>query len=326
MMRLLLVIVSVLWAVIAQADFTLQVNSPTEGGFLGFTNQVSFLITNATEQTTVRVTANGPAGPTVITQKFTPDADNKITASIQLNFNESSPNGAYTITVEAFDSTFSATPVVRHVTVDVLKPKILEFNPINNSAVKGPTVPIDVKISEANLKEWRVKVDGNDIPNNTGTTVNPDGTFHVDWNVSGFLTDGNHTLVVSVTDLSENETDQTITVRVDRLPPSISISFPRSDSQVRPNSDFSVIVNITDPNGGTVDVTGVDVIIKYTSGLYLYRVPRVSYQATGSGAFQWTGRVLKKSIKLPRSFKIVVTAVDRAGNVAVNQEVTVNTN
>lgn len=325
LMRFFLVAGAVLCSVIAQAAFTLSVTSPTEGGFLGFSNSVKFLITNASEETTVRVTATGPAGPTVIEKKFTPDSDNKINDSIALNFNESSPSGAYTILVEAFDSSFTATPVTRNVTVDVLKPKILEFNPISNGSVKGPTVPVNVKVSEANLKEWRVKIDGNDIPNNTGTALDTNGEFQVNWNVTGFLTDGNHTINISVKDKSDNETTQSVTVRLDRLAPSISIAFPRSDSRVRPNSDFSVLVDVTDPNSGSIDVTGMDVIIRTTGGAYLYRVPRISFQTTGQGTFRWSGRVLKKSIKLPSTFKIVVSAVDRAGNVAVTQEVTVTT-
>jgi len=326
LMRFFLVAGVILCAVVAQAvGFTLSVTSPTEGGFLGFSNQVKFLITNASEETTVRVTATGPAGPTVIEKKFTPDSDNKINDSIALNFNESSPSGAYTILVEAFDSSFTATPITRNVTVDVLKPKILEFNPISSSAVKGPSVPINVKVSEANLKEWRIKIDGNDIPNNTGTTLDTNGSFQVNWNVTGFLTDGNHTINISVKDKSENETTQSVTVRLDRLPPSISISFPRSDSRIRPNSDFSVLVDITDPNAGSVDLTGVDVIIRSTTNTYIYRVPRISFQSTGQGSFRWSGRVLKKTIKLPSTFKIVVTAVDRAGNIAVSQSITVNT-
>lgn len=324
-MRFVLALGLAVMAVAAQAAFTLTVTSPTEGGFLGFNNQVKFLIQNATEETTVRVTANGPAGPTVIEQKFTPNVDNKIDGSIALNFNESSPSGAYTITVEAFDSTFTAPPVVRNVTVDVTKPKILEFNPISDVSVKGPNVPITVKVLEANLKEWRVKVDGNDIPNNTGTTLDGNSSFQVIWNVTGFLSDGSHNISISVKDKSDNETTQTISVKLDRLPPSLTISFPRADSQIRPRSDFSVIIDITDPNGGTVDFTGVDVVIRQTNGTYFYRVPRVSFQSTGFGSFRWTGRILKRSVIMPTVFKVVVTGVDRAGNVAISQEVTIDT-
>jgi len=325
MLRFLMAISVMLVAVAAQAAFTLTVTSPTEGGFLGFNNQVKFLITNATEETTVRVTAAGPGGSTVIEQKFTPNVDNKIDGSIALSFNESSPSGAYTVTVEAFDSGFTAPPVVRNVTVDVLKPKILEFNPVSGTAVKGPIVPINVKVLESNLKEWRVKIDGNDIPNNTGTTVDGSGSFQVDWNVTGFLTDGTHTVSISVKDKSDNETTQSVSLRIDRLAPTVSITYPRTDSNIRPRSDFSVIIDITDPNNGLIDFTGVDVIIRFPAGGYLYRVPRVSFQSTGSGTFRWTGRVRKDSIRLPSKFIVDVTVVDRAGNIATQQQVTIST-
>lgn len=316
-----------LMAVAANAQFTLQVTSPLEGAFLGFNNQVKFLIQNANEETTVRVTATGPtAGSTVIEQDFTPNQDNKIDGSITLNFNESSPSGAYTITVEAFDSTFTHPPVTRNVTVDVTRPKILEFNPIQNGSVKGPVAPIRVKVLEVNLKEWRVKVDGNDIPNNTGDTLDGNNSFQVNWDVTGFPTDGNHTIEISVKDEADNITTQNVSVRLDRLAPSINIVFPRSDSQIRPSSDFSVIVDLTDPNGGLVDVTGLDVIVRRMDGAFLFRVPRVSFTQTGNGSFRWTGRVRRKSVKLPSSFKIFVAGVDRAGNIAVSQEVTIDTN
>lgn len=326
MLRFLLSVGLAVMAVAANAQFTIQVTSPLEGAFLGFTNQVKFLIQNATEETTVKVTAAGPGGSTVIEQDFLPNVDNQIDGTINLNFNESSPSGAYTITVEAFDSNFTATPIIRNVTVDVTRPKILEFNPIQNGAVKGPIVPINVKVSEANLKEWRVKVDGNDIPNNTGTTLDGNSSFQVDWNVTGFLTDGNHTIAITIKDQSNNESTQSFSVRLDRLPPSLTITFPRNDSTVRPNTDFSVIVDVSDPNGGLVDFTGMDVIVRKMDGSFLYRVPRVSFLQTGFGTFRWTGRVRTKSVSLPSQFRIVVSGVDRAGNIAVEQEVTVDTN
>lgn len=326
MMRFLLGVGFAVMAVVANAAFTIQVTSPLEGAFLGFTNQVKFLIQGATEETTVRVTATGPGGSTVIEEDFFPNADNQIDASINLNFNEASPTGAYTIKVEAFDSTFTATPIIRNVTVDVTRPKILEFNPIQNGSVKGPIVPINVKVQETNLKEWRVKVDGNDIPNNTGDTLDGNSSFQVDWNVSGFLTDGPHTISITIKDLSNNETTKNFDVRLDRLAPSIQISFPRSDSSIRPNSDFSVVIDITDPNGGLVDFTGLDVIIRKMDDGFLYRVPRVSFVQTGFGSYRWSGRVRARSTNLPSQFKIVVNGIDRAGNLAVEQEVVIDTN
>lgn len=325
-LRLLLGAAIALMAVAANAQFTLQVTSPLEGAFLGFNNQVKFLIQNATEETTVRITSAGPGGSTVIEQRFTPNSENKIDGSMALNFNESSPSGPYVITVEAFDSTFTAPPVIRNVTVDVTRPKILEFNPVTNGAVKGPIVPINVKVLENNLKEWRVKIDGNDIPNNTGTTLDGNDSFQVEWSVSGYPTDGTHTIDISIKDLSDNETTQSISVRLDRLAPTVNIAFPRSDTEIRPRTDFSVLVDVTDPNGGLVDVTGLDVLIKRLDGTVIFRVPRVNFSPTGSGSFRWNGRVRTQTVSLPAQFRIVVTCVDRAGNMANEQEVLVDTN
>ena len=312
-------------AMAAHAQFNFSVSSPAENGYIGLDTVIKFLVTDAVEDVTIKVTADGPAGSTINEQTFTPNSDNEILSTMHIFFNEASEEGPYTLTIEAFDSTFNAPTIVRHVTLDVIKPRILDSNPLSGGAVKGPIVPIVVRVEEANLKEWKVKIDNADIPNNTGSTLDGNNAFQVDWNVGANPGDANHTISISVKDQAGNTATRNISIRIDRVAPSIAISFPRSDTNIRPNSDFSVIVDFNDPSNGLIDVTGVDVIIRKLDGTYLYRVPRVKFQQTGSGAFRWTGHVRKKAVNLPSQFKIVVSAVDRAGNVAVDQEVTINT-
>jgi hypothetical protein len=129
--------------------------------------------------------------------------------------------------------------------------------------------------------------------------------------------DGEKTVTIRVKDKAENSASQDISVTIDRVKPSAAIQFPRADD-VRPNSTFLVQIDVADR---TIDVTGVDVLITTTADKYIYRVPRVSANASG-GVLKWTGRV-RKEIKLPKTFKIVVRSVDKAGNVGKVQTATI---
>src|SRR5438128_2199891 len=124
----------------AFATITLNVTSPTDGAFVGTTNSITFQVKQATLQVTVTAVVKNVAtnGTTTITQKFTPDTDGNISGTLPLNFSQSSPEGAYTIDVSATEA--GSAPVTFptiHVTVDVTKPKIFEFNPLDGSFVNG---------------------------------------------------------------------------------------------------------------------------------------------------------------------------------------------
>ncbi len=314
-MRLFFALLAIFASALAGAVGTLTVTSPTENAFLGATNTLSFNITGASVEVEVTVTVTGPGGTTTIgPQPFTPDSDGKITGTIPVNFSQSSPEGAYTIVVSATEAGSPYTPVTVHVTVDVTKPKFYDFNPIANSFVKGPIVPIVVKIIEANLKSWRVQINGQDIPNNTGTTLDSDNTFTVNWDVSGILQDGPQSVNIDVKDKANNDSTQTFTVTIDRVAPTITIQYPRSDTRVRPHSTVPVTVDVSDTQGANaVDVTGMNIVIKDMSDHQIMRVPRTSFQ---SG--RWTGRILS-SVTLPSKFKVVANAVNKAGTAAITQ-------
>lgn len=314
-LRLLFGVVAFIATAVANAVGILTVTSPTEGAFLGANNNLTFNITGATVEVQVTVAVTGPGGTTTIgPQPFNPDADGKISGSIPINFSQSSPEGAYTIDVSATENGSPYTPVTLHVTVDVTKPKFYDFNPIANSFVKGPTVPIVVKVVEANLKVWRVQVNGQDIPNNTGTTLDSDNTFTVMWDVSGILQDGPQTINIDVKDQANNDSNQSFTVTIDRVPPTATIQYPRSDTKVRPHSTIAVTVDVRDTQGSNaIDVTGIDVVLKDMTDHQIMRVPRTSFQ---SG--RWTGRILS-STRLPNKFKVVVSTVNKAGIAGVTQ-------
>ena len=305
-------LVAIFVAAIASAG-TLTVTSPTNGAFLGANNFVKFQTTGSVLEVTINVNVTGPGGTTIIEKKFTPDGDGKINDQIAVNFSQSSPEGAYTITVTATEPGNTYTPVVVNVNVDVTKPKFFDFNPIANSFVKGPNVPIVVKVVDANFKEYRVQVNSQDIPNNTGTTLDPQNSFLVNWNVNGILQDGEQTITISVKDQAGNEETKTLPVTIDRIAPTTTIQFPRADTKIRPHSTISVTVDVSDPGSNSIAVTGVDVVLKDMSNNMIMRVPRTSFQ---NG--RWMGRI-QSNTTLPNKFKIVATTTDKAGNVGVPQ-------
>jgi len=311
------VCLAVLFSAASALAGTLTVKSPTEGTFLGLNNQLKFLVTGATVDVTVRAVVSGRGTTSTVEQTFTPNDEGKIDAQLPINFNSSSPEGDYLIVVTAAEpgNTYASTTL--NVKVDVVRPSFLEFTPNVGAFVKG-VVPIRATLKETNIKSWEVKINGQSIPNNTGDS----NTVFVDWNTSTVSQDGAQTITITAKDRAGNEASKTVTVTLDRIKPTVTIAYPRSDTRLPPMSAYPVLVDIIDATSRSVDVTGVDVVMKRMDGSFLGRAARVSYVASGANGNRWTGRI-RDSRTLPRQFRLVVTAIDRAGNSAVPQEVVV---
>lgn len=322
-MRLFGVLATTLVAAFSIAG-TLTVTSPTSGAslgaddspYLGQTNTLRFNITDASVEVTVKAQVIGPSSTTSVEDKFQPNLDGRVSGSIPLNFAESAEEGNYTIVVTATEPGNTYAPTTLYVKVDSHKPKILEYSPLRNSFTRG-IVPIRATVQESNVRQWTVTASSQVIQ--TGTT----NDISADWDTAGIVNDGSQTILIKIEDKAGNETTQTINVTLDRVPPLVTIQFPRSDTAIRPGSPVSVIVDIRDATSTSVDVQGVDVIITRMDGTYIGRVSRISYSAAGGNGARWTGRIRFVNGKLPREFKVVVTAVDRAGNVATPQSVKV---
>lgn len=300
---------------------TITVTEPVSGAFLGRTNSLKFNITGSNQQVEVLVQTVNVANPSITftaREQFTPDADGKVQGTIPLNFNDSTPGGPYNITVTATEpGNFYNAPPVIPVTIDVDEPKFVNFNPVSNTFVKG-IVPIIVELLEPNIDEWKVQVNGSDIPNNTGNS----GNFTVTWDTSLVSADGNQSVNVTVKDKAQNSASQSISLTLDRRVPSSEILSPRAGDPIRPNSNITVVVNVTDQFANSVDVTGIDVTAEHTDGTFIGRVARRGVQNSGN-TVTWTGRILAER-NFPRTFKLVVRATDRAGNVAQIQEITLS--
>lgn len=302
---------------VAQAG-TLTVTSPLEGSYLGSSNTLSFNITGARLKVNVTATVTGPGGVTKVQNDFNPDSDGKINASLALGFAQNSPQGDYTVSVVATEpgATYNATNLT--VTVDTVAPKILTFSPLKGSFVKGDFW-VRYTLQEVNLKTTNVTLGGQTVPNNAGT----DTTIDVPIETAAIDRDGPLSVGLTATDLANNVLSDTINVTLDRNPPVATPQYPRSDTPVRPRTDLSILVDVTDQFANAVDVTGVDIIVTRLDGTFLARASRLSFRSVGGTTSRWTGRLRRKSVSLPPAYKLVISAIDRAGNVAARQEVTV---
>lgn len=295
---------------------TLEVSSPTDGAFVGTTNTISFIARGATLQVTVKAVVTGPGGSFSVEQQFTPNAQGEVTGTLPLNFSASNPQGSYTIVVTATEPGNTYNSVTINVTLDTQKPKVLDFNPLPGAFVKG-TVPINIRVNEPNVREMRVQVNGQDIPNNTTDQDN----FTVMWDTSGIELDGPQTITIKIKDKANNEITQEIAVTLDRVSPATVIQFPRSDTPLRRGGTISVVIDVVDAQSNSISPYAVDVLITRMDGSYLGRVTRTNTRNSGN-KLTWSGRIRWQN-SLPNTFKIVANAVDKAGNVAATQEVTV---
>lgn len=297
---------------------TLTVTSPNNGDFLGRNNSIRFNIRDSVVQVTVRATVTRDANPSeriTVERRFTPDGDGRVTGDLPLNFNEGTPEGGYTIRVEAIEPNNPYNTETRRVVVDTKSPKFLEFNPINGGFVKG-VVPIRVRLDEPNLKEWRVQIGSQDIPNNSGNQQN----FTVLWDTSNVQRDGAQTINVRVDDEANNQATKGIVVTLDRVAPAVQILGP-TITPVIPGTDIPVAININDQFENSILQPGVTVVLRTMSGQFIANVARRGVRTSGT-TLQWTGRIRWQN-NLPGQFKMVVNAVDRAGNVAATQEVVI---
>jgi hypothetical protein len=298
---------------------TFNVTSPTNGKWLGSTNTMNFTGTGAVVQITVQAVITSPGGSTTVSTQVNPDFNGNFTGTLPLNFSPSVVQGDYTIAVTATEPGNTYTPVNLNVKVDTKTPKLLEYSPAQNSFSKG-IIPLYFKLLEANMKEWRVTVAGADIPNNTGTNQT---VLNVNYDSSSLESDGAQNVSLTAKDQADNTLTFSIPLTIDRKPPNSVIQFPQAGSPIRPRSDINVLVDVADQFAGSVDLTGVDVVVQNTNGTFITRVSRLSWRDIGNNTWRWTGR-LRYRPSLPATYKIVISALDKAGNIATRQEVTVH--
>lgn len=308
-----------LFSAISAYAATFSVTAPTDGKWLGPSSTLSFNGTGAHVQVTVQAVITGPGGSTTVSTSVNPAVNGDFSGSIPLTFSSSAAQGNYMIAVTATEPGNTYTPVNLSVHVDTKSPKLAEFSPAQNS-FRRAKFPVLFKILEDNMKEWRITVGGSDVPGNTGTT---ETTLSLDYDPTGLETDGPQNVALTAKDQADNTLSFTIPLTIDRKPPVSTIQFPQGGSPIRPRSDVSIVIDVADQFAGSVDLTGLDVVIQKTDGSFITRASRESWRDIGNNTWRWTGRLRYRS-GFPAIYKIVVSGVDKAGNVATRQEVTIH--
>ena len=135
-------------------------------------------------------------------------------------------------------------------------------------------------------------------------------------------TDGSQNVALSAKDQADNTLSFIVPLTIDRKPPNSVIQFPQAGSPIRPRSDINVIIDIADQFVASIDVTGIDVVIQKIDGAFITRASRISWKDINNSMWRWSGRIRYRS-GFPSTYKVVVSAIDKAGNVAVRQEVTI---
>jgi hypothetical protein len=329
------VAIAVLGAAVAAQSATITVNSPAKGspesptlvkGSTTISFSLSGMVNSARVGATVRRLDNNSVVNVIPEVEVSPDSQKNASGSLTLTFTKGQhPEVAYRVEVRARDINNATTynnDQDLFVKPDLTKPKILQNNPIAGSFVKG-IVPIRVRIQEENLKDWRVQVNNQDIPNNTGTTVDANGVFTVNWDTRGEQFDGPKTINIRVRDEADNEETLNVNVTIDRLPPVVSFRQPTNNALITFGTTISVVVDIRDFSNNSVSVSGVDVVIQDMQGRFIARVARDRFQPISADTVRWSGRIRWRPGFLPNQFRLVATAVDKAGNRATPQTVTV---
>lgn len=298
---------------------SLTVSSPLTGDFLGRSTQLKFVASNVFRQAKVVATTTSAADPSISFRAeaiFDPNQDNKIQGTLDLSFDEATPTGLYNIKVEYFEQgNLITSQNISNVTVDTKAPKFRNVVPGSSSYV-SLLARIKAELEEPNVDIWRVKVGGRDIPNNTGNG----NAIDVTWDTTLIEKDGPQTISIDVTDKARNSSSRSISVTIDRVKPTINILSP-TNIGYRSGTTIPVQIDVIDQGNRSVTSQGVQVILKTMDGQFIQKVARRSVRFSGNN-LQWAGRI-RKTKRIPDQFKLIVQAVDRAGNVAQEQEIIV---
>ncbi|RYG22365.1 hypothetical protein EON82_17330, partial [bacterium] len=246
---------------------TLTVTSPTSGDYLGKSNTVTFNIAGASVQvkvTAVATPTSGSGSPVTFSTTVNPNNEGNVSGSLSINFGDSAPEGAYTLVVSAAEPNNTYATQTLNVIVDVTAPKFVELSPANGGFFRS-ILRVRARVEEANLENWRVRVNNQDIPNNTGST----DVISVDYDATGVTADGSQSVRITATDKAGNETVKTINLTLDRIRPTVQIVYPTSTTRLSVGGLVTVLVDISDASSSSVDKTGIDVIAKTLEGAYI---------------------------------------------------------
>ena len=215
-------------------------------------------------------------------------------------------------TVNASDETLGAS--LRLVVKEKTAPVITITTPAAGATVTNNKPPITVEITDndsgVNTSTFSLVIDSEAAVNwAAGTPSAITGGWRWTYTPATVLSDGSHTIKVSVSDNDGNAAAQkTATIKVDTTPPSLNVTAPANDSWTN-----QLTGTVT---GTTNDATSSPVTVKITVG----GVDQGAVTVQSSGAFS-------HSVTLKQGDNsIVITATDAAGkSSSVTRVVHVNT-
>ena len=243
-----------------------------------------------------------------------------ITAPGATSYHQS--GGYYNVTVEATNTAGTVTTTtgadltgLRLVVKERVAPVITIVSPTSGAYVTNSKQPIVFTITDEaggsgiNLSSLVVKQDNTAVASNTIATTAISNGYSVTYTPAAALSDGSHTVTVSVSDNDGNAaTAKSTTYKIDTVPPTLNITAP-ADSLI--TNAASLVVR-----GTTNDATSSPVTIAIT----LNGANQGTVSVGTDGSFS-------KSVTLAEgSNTIVVTATDAAGKTSsVTRKVTLDT-
>ena len=243
-----------------------------------------------------------------------------ITAPGQTSYHQS--GGYYNVQIEATNTagtkgSADATTLtgLRLVVKEKVAPVITILSPSNGAYVTNNKQPVVFNIvdesggSGINLSSLVVKQDGTAVASSAVVTTAITNGYSVTYTPASALSDGAHTVTVSVGDNDGNAaTAKSTAYTVDTVPPTLNITAP-ADNLITATASLTV-------SGKTNDATSSPVTITVT----------LNGTAQGTAAVSTDGSFSKAVTLIEGSNTIVVTATDAAGKAtSVTKKVTLDT-
>jgi RHS repeat-associated protein len=198
---------------------------------LTVTNQQSIVVSGTVaDSTSVTLTVNGQSEPI---------SNGAFSTTVNL------VEGVNTITVVATDAAGNTTTVIRHITLYTVPPSLV-ITSINDRLITNHS-QIQIAGTVSDSFAVTVGVNGSSVPVT-------DGSF----STTISLVEGMNTITIVATDAAGNKTTVTKTVRLDTVPPELTVIEP-SDNFVTNDTSITVWGTITDSTGETVTVNGLNV-------------------------------------------------------------------
>ena len=243
-----------------------------------------------------------------------------VTAPGTTSFNR--PGGYYDVTVEATNTAGTATTqnasglaALKLIVKEKVAPVITIVSPTSGASVVNNKQPVTFTVvdesggSGINISSLVVKQDNTAVAASTITSTAITNGYSVTYTPATALTDGSHTVTITVSDNDGNAAStKSTTYKVDTVPPTLNITAPANELVT---NSASLVVR-----GTTNDATSSPVTVKMT----LNNTDQGTVSVDTSGVFT-------KTLTLVSGLNtIVITATDAAGKASsVTRAVTLDT-